>query len=126
MKTLFVKLRRRTLGLSPKSVSFKQRGFRGASAPICQRLETVGTAFLSGYHFALESVSTPELETRLDGIELELRGFAFEGAAMGLALLERLTPWPSRRLAEFLSGPGGQHAYMIHVGIGWIWARAPF
>jgi len=89
MKTLFVKLRRRTLGLSPKSVSFKQRGFRGASAPICQRLETVGTAFLSGYHFALESVSTSDLETRLNGVELELRGFAFEGAAMGLALATR-------------------------------------
>jgi hypothetical protein len=45
---------------------------------------------------------------------------------MGLALLERLTPWPSHRIQEFLAGPGESHAYMIHVGIGWVWARAPF
>jgi hypothetical protein len=59
-------------------------------------------------------------------VEPESRGFAFEGAAMGLALLERLTPWRRRRIAPFLAGQADAHAYMVHVGIGWVWARLPF
>jgi hypothetical protein len=54
-----------------------------------------------------------------------LRGFAFEGAAMGVALLDRSTPWRSNRLSKFLCGPGDAHAYMVHVGVGWLWARTP-
>ena len=59
-------------------------------------------------------------------MELEWRGFAFEGAAMGLALLDFLTPWRRDRIASFLRGTGDAHTYMIHVGVGWVWARAPF
>ena len=45
---------------------------------------------------------------------------------MGLALLDLLTPWRRRRIGAFLQGAGEAHAYMIHVGIGWVWARMPF
>jgi hypothetical protein len=56
-------------------------------------------------------------------IELEFRGFAYEGAGMALALLDRLTPWNRGRLRAFLDGPGDRHAYMVHVGAGWALAR---
>jgi len=123
---LWGRLRHRVLGLSPSAVKFEQRGFRMASAALRERLETAGGTFLAGYHFALENGSTCELESRLDSVQLELRGFAFEGAAMGLALLELLTPWRSRGIETFLAGRGDQHAYMVHVGVGWVWARMPF
>ena len=90
------------------------------------RLEKIVGAFVAGYHFALESESTEELESKLAGVVLDLRGFAFEGAAMGLALRERVTPWNSGLLKNFLAGRGQDHAYMIHVGLGWVWARVPF
>ena len=89
-------------------------------------LEKAGSAFLAGYHLALESGTNCELESQLRGMDLEWRGFAFEGAAMGLALLERLLPWHSDRIRAFLLGPGAAHSYMIHVGIGWVWALIPF
>ena len=118
--------RRRILALPLASVSFEQRGFRGANPAMRQRLEAVGGTFLAGYHFSLECDSTEELESKLAGVELDLRGFAFEGAAMGLALRERLTPWNSQLIKKFLGGAGDAHTYMIHVGLGWVWARTPF
>lgn len=125
MKTAFGAIRRRVFGLRANAVDFEQRGFRGASAAVQNRLELVGGTFLAGYHLALECDSIPELDSKLEGVELELRGFAFEGAAMGLALLDWLTPWRRDRLRTFLRGAGDAHAYMLHVGIGWVWARAP-
>jgi hypothetical protein len=62
----------------------------------------------------------------LGSVSQELCGFAFEGAAMALALLVTVTPWPTNRIADFLGGPGDAHSYMIHVGAGWMWARAPW
>ena len=44
---------------------------------------------------------------------------------MGLALLDFLTPWRRTRISEFLGGAGDAHAYMVHVGAGWVWARLP-
>ena len=90
------------------------------------RLEQVGETFLDGYHAALESHAPPALAARLNSADAELRGFAFEGAAMGLALLDTLTPWRPNRVTSFLSGAGDAHAYMVHVGVGWVWARFPF
>jgi hypothetical protein len=54
-----------------------------------------------------------------------LRGFAFEGAAMGFALLDWLTPWRRDRISKFVQGAGDSHTYMVHVGLGWAWARLP-
>ena len=89
------------------------------------RLEQIGAAFLDGYNVALEHDTQAELASALNAVELELRGFAFEGAAMGLALLDSLTPWRRTRISEFLGGAGDAHAYMVHVGVGWVWARLP-
>ena len=125
MKTRWGQLRRRLLGLSPVETSFAQRGFRGATPEMRERLEQVGATFLAGYHAALEHESVGGLADALAGVELEWRGFAFEGAAMGLALLDGLSPWRSSRVRRFLEGPGDDHAYMVHVGVGWLWARMP-
>jgi hypothetical protein len=90
------------------------------------RLEQVGAAFLNGYHAALRHPAPAALAARLNSADPELQGFAFEGAAMGLALLDALTPWRPNRVPRFLNGAGDAHAYMVHVGVGWVWARFPF
>src|SRR5208283_5842048 len=105
-----IQLRRRVLGLSEETVDFQQRGFRGASEFMRNRLENVGGAFVAGYHLALECDSPEELGSRLTAVDLERRGFAFEGAAMGLALLDWLTPWRRDRIGKFLRGAGDAHA----------------
>lgn len=112
-------------GLSLDAVDFKRRGFRGASPSVREHLERSAGAFLTGYHLALEVETIEALGLELNQTELPLRGFAYEGAAMGLALIDFLSPGRRCRIQEFLQGPGGAHAYMVHVGIGWVWARIP-
>ena len=117
------RLLRRLLGIAPVEATFARRGFAPARAPARRRLERVGFTFLDGYHAALEAGGGGELAARLEGVEPALRGFAYEGAAMALALLDALTPWRRGRVAAFLRGAGEPHAYMVYVGAGWALAR---
>jgi hypothetical protein len=86
--------------------------------------------FLQGYHAALAEAKPDALDCRLKDIEPELQGFAFEGAAMALTLLDGLLPGqltaPGARLPTFLRGPGAAHVYMMYVGVGWALARLPW
>jgi hypothetical protein len=116
-------IRRRLFGLCLEETSYARRGFRGATDLMRKRLESIGSTFLGGYHVALEAGTPESVGNTLGAVALEMRGFAFEGAAMGFALLDRLTPWPANRLARFLAGAGDPHTYMVHVGLGWLWAR---
>jgi hypothetical protein len=63
------------------------------------------------------------IDTELGSAPQELQGFAFEGAAMGFALLDLVMPWRGRRFARFITGPAAAHIYMAHVGAGWALAR---
>jgi enediyne biosynthesis protein E3 len=117
------RLRRAIFGISPDETTFARRGFRGNNASTRQRLEQVGRVFVMGYHTALDGAQSGELALQLNGVDLEFRGFAFEGAAMGLTLLDQLSLRRRDRLQTFLEGSGAPHAYMIHVGAGWAFAR---
>ena len=90
------------------------------------RLEEVGAVFLTGYHRAVECADAKAVCTSLRQVDKELRGFAFEGASMGLALLDWFAPWNSRLLNLMTEGEGNSHIYMLHVGAGWLGARLPF
>jgi hypothetical protein len=117
------RLRKRLFGISAAETTSARRGFRGAAAGARERLEQIGQTFLHGYHAALEDTAPDRLVLRLNAAPIEVRGFAFEGAAMALALLDQLTPWHRDRLVRFLSGPGAAHVYMVHIGAGWALAR---
>lgn len=116
-------LRKRFFGIAPEETTCARRGFRIAGGEICRRLEQIGRSFVEGYHAALLDTAPATLEQRLNAVDLEVRGFAYEGAAMALALLDQLTPWRRHRLAAFLAGPAAPHIYMAHVGAGWAYAR---
>lgn len=117
------KFRRRLFGLSLEETSFARRGFWEKTPAARQRLETIGQTFLCGYHHALESANMAELGVRLQNVDCELQGFAFEGAGMALTLLDYLIPWQRRRLQAFLDGPAQPHLYIVYVGAGWAAAR---
>ncbi|MBV8678797.1 MAG: DUF1702 family protein, partial [Planctomycetaceae bacterium] len=116
-------LYKRVFSISPQETTFARRGFREIEPEVRQRLEGIGEIFLHGYHAALEGGECGALVLRLNAVEAEFRGFAFEGAAMGLALLDYLMPWRRDRLSAFLEGPGAAHVYMVHVGVGWVLGR---
>lgn len=113
------------LSINGREVTFARRGFSSAKPEIRDRLEHVGTIFLVGYHAALQESQPEELTEKLERVELEYRGFAYEGAAMALALRDAIVPG-SARLAEFMAGAGKRHIFMLHVGAGWAYARLPW
>ena len=121
--SLLGQARRRFLGLSPVEASFARRGFVAGEDQARLRLEKIGVTFLSGYHAALEESGFVPLTRRLAAVDSELRGFAFEGAAMGLALLDSFTPWRKDRWRTFTESLAQSHVYMMHVGLGWALAR---
>ncbi len=117
-------LSRRLFAIPIEEVSFARRGFRGGTEEVHALLQRVGQSFLAGYHGALEERSLEGLTARLEEIDADHRGFAFEGAAMALTLLDVLMPW-RRRLRALLAGSGAAHVYMVHIGAGWAIARLP-
>ena len=111
------------LSTSPAQAGFARRRFHFLRDAARQRLETVGETFLRGYNLALADRGIESLAERLNVIDLEFRGYAFEGAAMGLDILDQLQPRKTSRIDNLLRGPGKPHVYMVHVGIGWSMAR---
>jgi hypothetical protein len=117
-------IRRALFGISADETTLAKRGFRESSPGVRERLEEIGTTFVTGYHAALHEDRPEPLGRHLEQVVTkELQGFAFEGAAMGLTLLDLLTPWKRTRLRAFLDGPAMPHLYMAHVGAGWALAR---
>ena len=103
-----------------------RRGFDCPSSAAAERLESIGRAFLGGYHAVLDDPSVATLGRRIDQTSVpENRGFAYEGAGMALMLLDRLGIGRGS-FAAFLEGPGAPHMYLVHVGAGWAVARLPW
>ena len=119
-------LRERLLHIDAAEASFARRRFRSQDDQARLRLEEIGVTFLLGYNAAIATHDLSVLAQQLKSIAREVRGFAFEGAAMGLTLLDGLTPWRPSRLRDFIAGPGAGHVYMVHVGAGWAIAKLPW
>jgi enediyne biosynthesis protein E3 len=111
--TTLQKLRRAVMGVpSSKATAFS----RGDTAG-WKHLEAVVLTALEGYHLTLDSSRFEVLIPQLDAIALEMRSYAYEGAAMGLTGLDTLLPW-KKRLQTYMDGPGAPHIYMVHIGAG--------
>jgi hypothetical protein len=81
---------------------------------------TLGDSFM----MTLEDSRFDVLVPRLDAFEVELRGVAYEGAGMGLMLLDSLGPWKNR-LQAFLDGPGAPYIGLVYIGAGLVLPRLP-
>ncbi len=123
----FAPIRCRVFGISPIETQFARRGFAPADPNVQRHLETAGGSFIEGYNTALAEPRWKFLGARLNQLDATFRGFAFEGAAMALALLDIVTPWNRRRLKRFIDSPAGDaNWYMLHIGAGWAMARIPW
>jgi hypothetical protein len=115
----------RFLTIAQREVDFELRGFTCSNADVRTRLENVGRFFLQGYHSALQEDDQGALAETLNQVERQHCGFAYEGAAMALALMDELS-FRGDRFTRFLAAEGSQHVYMLHVGAGWAYARLPW
>jgi hypothetical protein len=123
---LLIKVRASILAISAAQITFPKCSITPTNTTAQAHLETIVRMFISGYQSALEAENLDELGALLATIDPEFTGFGFEGAAMALTLLDHLTPWRNDGFERFLSGSGQHHAYMVHVGAGWAYARLPW
>ncbi|MFD1151953.1 DUF1702 family protein [Saccharothrix hoggarensis] len=118
-------LRKVLLAPSFASVRFAERGFQAAPGPTSTRLEAVPQAVVAGFEWGVEAPPAWELEARLEMVEPELRGFAYEGATMACTVLDVMPGGRRDRTAELLRGPGLPHLFLCYIGIGFAMARLP-
>lgn len=122
---MFTRILAALLHLREEEALFDRRGFPPAPGKQAH-LESVGRAFIQGYNAALRTpYDFATLVARLEAVQRERKGFAYEGAGMALALTDHLQPWKRPRWSDFIS-VAAQHRYMLFVGYGWAVARLPW
>ncbi|MFB9927066.1 DUF1702 family protein [Amycolatopsis halotolerans] len=112
----------RALRQDLSQADFGLRRFRLRPGPARGVLESAGRAFLTGLNASIEPDSEA-LGQQVAALEPESRGFAFEGAGMGCALLDVLLPLRRARVAALVHGPAADYPHLVHVGVGWAHAR---
>ncbi|HEU5160894.1 MAG TPA: DUF1702 family protein [Streptosporangiaceae bacterium] len=118
-------LRSRILTPSIAEVRLSKRGFHIKDPGARELLENIGCTFLTGYALATRARGPGEVSRTLDTIPVRFRGFGYEGAAMGFAIVDALSTSNGRRLTGFLAGPAVRHVYMAYIGLGWAMAQLP-
>ncbi|HEX4704779.1 MAG TPA: DUF1702 family protein [Pseudonocardiaceae bacterium] len=124
MSSVLGSIRRLALAPSLAEVSFAKRGFPITPSAATQRLEAIPQSVVVGFEWAIDSTNQWDLERRLDMVEPELRGFAYEGAAMANTVLD-IMPGRSDRNKELLMGPGQPHMLLAYIGIGFAMNHLP-
>jgi hypothetical protein len=115
--TTFGKVLELFFGISEEATSFSEDDRKAA-----QRLETVIRLVTKGCQMTLQNSRFDVLVPRLNAVEIELRGYAYEGAGIGLAALDCFLPWKNR-VKAFLEGPGSDYIYAVPLGAGMGLAR---
>lgn len=117
-------IRRICLTPSADQALLSTRGFPERDPQAKASLETAGGTFIEGFGVAAQSPTAAEATATLAGIDGTRRGFAFEGAAMAMAIRDALPLGHRHHVADLLEA-ADEHTYMIHVGVGWSLARLP-
>jgi enediyne biosynthesis protein E3 len=120
-------LLKHSLTIRPEEASFAVRGFEVPDPELCRKLEGILESFIAGYNLSVRTEDPVELADRLHRkFDQHHVGFAFEGVGLYLAILDLMIPGRSDRLAQFLTGAGRDHDYIVAVGAGFAIARLPF
>ena len=123
MPTPFGIVRRYVLAPQLVDVTFAKRGFQVVPSPATERLEAIPQAVICGFEWGMEARGQWEVERRLDLVDVELRGFAYEGATMAFTILD--ATGRGHRARDLLRGPGRPHIFLAYIGMGFAMARLP-
>jgi len=117
------RMRTLLLGLGPRQIDPLLSRFEGGEPAVRARLHAIVHSFVHGYHLGLAAVDVEQLRTDLEDHPLERRGFAYEGAGMGVGMRVQLSPG-SGWFTAFLAAADAHH-YMVQIGAGWALAKVP-
>jgi enediyne biosynthesis protein E2 len=111
--------------MTPKliDVTFAKRGFPAVPSAATQRLEAIPQAVICGFEWGIDARDQWEVERRLDLVDREHRGFAYEGATMAFTILD--ATGRGHRTRDLLRGPGRPHIFLAYIGMGFAMARLP-
>ena len=130
--TLMGALRKRLIAPDTSEAEFATLGFPLDDAPARAHLEYSALQLLMGFEFGIEQKGHDALVTRLETLQRENRGLAYEGAVMALTVRDVMSPAPGNKLTEsflagpgFDDGPGSRHVHMAYLGIGFALGRLP-
>jgi hypothetical protein len=104
-------------GLPPEINALRQMQTKAAP-----HLGKIVFTVIQSYQATLKDSRFTALLPRLSAVEVDVRGFAYEGAAMALMQLDCMLPW-KKRLQAFLAGPASPYVYPAYVGAGLALAR---
>ena len=107
--TALGKLRRRLFGIPSEQSVFSRPGF---AREAWERFQPVAHSLVEGYHATLEDSRFEILAPRLDAVEPQLRGFAYEGVGLGLATV--------RKTVELMGGRVGVTSRLGQGSVFWM------
>ena len=125
MPTTLGSLRRLVLTPSLAEVTFARRGFPVTESATTRRLEAIPQAVICGFEWGIDTRDHWELERRLDLVEPEMLGFAYEGATMALTIVDVMPGGRRDRTRQLLLGPGQPHLFLAYIGIGFAMSHLP-
>jgi enediyne biosynthesis protein E2 len=125
MPTTLGSLRRLVLTPSLAEVTFARRGFPATETAATRGLEAIPQAVICGFEWGIDTRDQWELERRLDLVEPEMLGFAYEGATMALTIVDVMPGGGSTRTRDLLRGPGRPHLFLTYIGIGFAMSHLP-
>jgi hypothetical protein len=123
MPTVFGSVRRLVLSPQLADVTFAKRGFPATPSAATQRLEAIPQAVVCGFEWGIDARDQWEVECRLELVDAEMRGFAFEGVTMAFTVLDAMGG--GHRTRDLLAGPGRRHIFLAYIGMGFAMARLP-
>jgi hypothetical protein len=125
MQSILGSVRRLALTPSFGDVTFAGRGFQVETTEATVRLESIPQSVICGFEWGIEVRTQWELERRLELVEQEMRGFAYEGAAMAYTVRDAMSGGRRHLARDLLRGPGLPHTFLTYIGIGFAMARLP-
>ena len=109
--------RRFLFGLSIPGMESFWQDFPGTEDDARKQLRRSSNAFLSAYNTSLEMGFSDLLFHELNAYDIGFRGFAYEGAGMGMAMLDYITPGNQNRLQQYVER-APKYKQLAHIGAG--------
>ncbi|MEU1753367.1 DUF1702 family protein [Micromonospora matsumotoense] len=125
MPTTLGSIRRLLLTPSLAEVTFARRGFPVVESAVTRRLEAIPQTVICGFEWAIDARDQWEVERRLELVDVELRGFAYEGATMACTVRDAMAGGRGHRARDLLRGRAERHTFLTYIGIGFAMARLP-
>ncbi|WP_329107739.1 DUF1702 family protein [Micromonospora sp. NBC_01699] len=125
MATALGSLRNLLMTPTLAEVSFHGRGFPTTPSDVTRKLETIPQTVVCGFEWGIDARNLWEIERRVNLVEPELHGFAYEGVTMAYTIRDAMSGRRNKLTEKLLRGPAQPHIFLTYIGIGFAMAKLP-